>query len=114
MHDKTKACRISKATKEKVYLRDGCHCLLCGRWVSVENASAHFISRARGGLGIEENILTLCHECHYSYDNANVETTRKQKEEYFRNYLKSKYSGWNEGNLTYDKWRAFKTGQDGP
>lgn len=108
MHTKTKFCQIPKAVKEKVYLRDGCHCILCGRSVEVENACAHFISRARGGLGIEQNILTLCHRCHNAFDNENRITTRKEKEEYFRNYLKEKYPDWDEKELVYDKWRFFK------
>lgn len=112
MHEKTKACKITRQTKEKVYLRDGGHCVLCGRWCQVDNASAHYISRARGGLGIEENILTLCHECHYSYDNANRQSTRKEKEDYFRNYLRSKYEDWDERRLTFDKWGFFKTRQN--
>lgn len=110
MHTKTKCCQIPKAVKEKVYLRDGCHCILCGRPVEVENACAHFISRARGGLGIEQNILTLCHRCHNAFDNENRITTRKEKEEYFRNYLKEKYPDWREEDLIYDKWRFFKKG----
>lgn len=109
MNDKTKACQITRATKEKVYLRDGQHCILCGRWCEVDNACAHFISRARGGLGIEQNILTLCPTCHYEYDNANRVTSRKQKEELFRGYLKEKYPDWKEEDLIYDKWRCFKT-----
>lgn len=110
MHERTKASQISKSTKEKVYLRDGGHCVLCGKWCEVDNSCAHFISRARGGLGIEENILTLCHACHYEYDNANRVTSRKFKEDYFRDYLKSKYPNWREEDLIYDKWRCFKQG----
>lgn len=110
MHLKTRVCQIPKAVKEKVYLRDGCHCILCGRPVEVENACAHFISRARGGLGIEQNILTLCHRCHNAFDNENRITTRKEKEEYFRTYLKNKYPEWREEDLIYDKWRFFKKG----
>lgn len=111
MHTKTKACQISKATREKVYLRDGCHCVLCGKWADVSNACAHFIPRSRGGLGIEQNILTLCHDCHTAYDNGNRDTTRQEKEKYFREYLQSKYDNWSEEALVYDKWRFFKTGK---
>ena len=32
--------------------------------------NAHYISRAHGGLGIEENIVTLCLDCHNNYDNG--------------------------------------------
>ena len=109
MHEKTKACQISRETKEKVYERDDHHCVWCGRWCEVDNACAHFISRARGGLGTEKNILTLCAKCHYEYDNANGTTSRKTKEGHFRHYLKKKYTDWKEEDLIYDKWKQFKT-----
>lgn len=32
--------------------------------------NAHYIRRSRGGLGIEENIVTLCSECHHDFDNG--------------------------------------------
>ena len=110
MHEKTKACQISRKTKERVYARDNGYCVLCGRYCQVDNACAHFISRARGGLGIEKNILTLCPACHYEYDNANRVTSRKFKEEFFRKYLMEKYDDFNEEELVYDKWRSFKKG----
>ena len=98
MHKRTKASQISKAVKATVYERDQGHCLLCGRYVPPECACCHFVSRARLGLGIEENILTLCHECHYNLDNGEV--GRDQ----LREYLESKYPGWNEKKVVYSKW----------
>ena len=101
MHQRTKASQIPRKVKEAVHERDHGRCLLCGRWVPVECSCCHFISRARLGLGIEENILTLCHECHYNLDNGEV--GRKE----LRAYLVSQYPGWNERKVTYSKWQRL-------
>lgn len=99
---RTKALEISKEVKRKVYERDNEHCLLCGRWVHESNACCHFIARSQGGLGIEENILTLCSECHTRYDNSEHRQELKKR---FRDYLRGKYNGWTEEKLIYKKWR---------
>ena len=109
MHARTKATNIPRSVKEKVYERDEGKCLICGRVVYVDNACCHYISRARLGLGIEENILTLCNDCHRDFDGAG----RKKYEPYIRSYLKSKYPGWNEMKLIYSKWSCFEEKQDG-
>lgn len=93
---RAKACDIPKAVKERVFERDGGVCVFCMRNNAMPNA--HFISRAHGGLGIEENILTLCQECHDRYDKT---TDRAQMREFFRNYLQSKYADWQEEKLKY-------------
>jgi 5-methylcytosine-specific restriction endonuclease McrA len=67
---RTKACAISGAVKEAVYKRDRGRCILCGKPGLPE---AHYIPRSAGGLGIEENIVTLCRPCH----NALDQTTRR-------------------------------------
>lgn len=102
MHDRTKASQIPKKIKDKVWKRDNERCLLCGRWVPVECACCHFIGRGRLGLGIEQNIITLCIECHRNLDNGEVGRDK------LREYLKSKYPGWNEKDLVYSKWRIFE------
>lgn len=66
--------------------------------------NAHYISRASGGLGVEENIMTLCIGCHYHFDSGNAQE-RKELKEKARSYLMSKYQNWDEGKLTYRKWR---------
>lgn len=62
--------------------------------------NAHFIARSQGGLGIEENIITLCPECHRLYDNSPM---RRSIREELRRYLKSKYKDWDEKKLYYKK-----------
>lgn len=93
---RTKALEIPQKVKEKVLSRDGC-CIWCGR-VGLPNA--HFIARSKGGLGIEENILTLCPDCHRKYDQS---PARAQMREYFKEYLQSKYPDWDENKLIYKK-----------
>jgi hypothetical protein len=56
------------------------------------------------GLGIEENILTLCPDCHRRFDGAD----RKNHEERIKLHLMKHYDGWNEKMLVYDKWKFFK------
>lgn len=95
---RTKALEIPPKVKQKVLERDG-WCVWCGK---PGEPNAHFIARSQGGLGIEENILTLCFDCHRRYDQS---AERKKMREYFKEYLKSKYPEWDEENLIYKKWR---------
>lgn len=95
---RAKACDISRSVKRAVYARDGGICILCGR-PGLPNA--HFIPRSHNGLGIEENILTLCPECHMRYDQTEARTMLRVV---FRKYLSAKYRGWNEENLVYKKY----------
>lgn len=98
MHKRTKACMIPKAVKEKVWERDGHRCVGCGRWVPVECACAHYIARSHGGLGIEENVLTLCPSCHAEYDQS---ARRRELKEIYGKYLETLY-GANK-RLVYKK-----------
>ena len=103
---RSKACDISQKVKEKVFERDNGCCVVCGNSYNVM-PNAHYISRAKGGLGIEENVVTLCtglteNNCHYKFDNGTKEQKTKIKEK-IKNYLISIYPGWNEEMLIYKK-----------
>ena len=103
MSKRSKACDISQATKKKVWKRDNERCIICGRWVPVSCANAHYIKRSQGGLGIEQNIVTMCPECHYKEDHG---LNTELYEDYIENYLKGIYGeNWNKENLIYNKWR---------
>ena len=95
---RSKACDISKTTKEKVWERDGYKCIICGSHRAMPNS--HYIRRSKGGLGIEENIVTMCMCCHSVYDQG---IDRKAMEGFVRDYLKSKYPEWDENKLIYKK-----------
>ena len=103
---RAKACDIPARVKQEVWERDKGCCVLCG--ASVNTApNAHYISRAHGGLGIPENIVTLCTgfgpgRCHDRYDNG----TREEREAMgrrIRAYLQSQYPDWDESRLIYKK-----------
>jgi 5-methylcytosine-specific restriction endonuclease McrA len=96
MSKRTKALAIPKEVKARVWERDGGCCVYCGSPLAAP--VAHYIARSHGGLGIEENILTLCGACHRRYDQS---TDRRSMREYFREYLQSKYPEWDETKLFY-------------
>jgi len=94
-----KAHAITPETKREVYERDGGICIWCGR---VGLPEAHYISRSKGGLGIPQNILTLCRPCHDRYDNGSRRDRENMKYR-FREYLSNIYPDWDEQNLIYRK-----------
>lgn len=99
---RAKACDISSKVKMVVWERDGGACVICGCRSAAPNA--HFISRAHGGMGIDQNVVTLCtgfgNGCHAKFDNG----TRIQREEIrqlLRYYLMAQYPEWDESKLIY-------------
>lgn len=108
MQKRTAALSIAKAVKQAVAARDSVDgwpcCIWCGRpappRAPLAFSCAHYISRAQGGLGIQENILTLCPDCHANYDATE---NRAEAREYFKAYLSRKYQGWQEELLVYKK-----------
>lgn len=98
---RTRACEIIKKVRQTVAIRDNGRCIICGKYVPVSCSNAHYIKRSQGGLGIEENIVTLCSECHYEEDFGQNTKLYEQK---IREYLKSKYKDWNEEKLIYKKY----------
>ena len=102
MHKRTKACAISKKTKQRVYERDMGACIFCGAPGLPE---AHVVPRSHGGLGIPQNIVTVCRPCHDKMDNS---VQRQQMLQQAAEHLKRFYPGWNEQNLIFDKWHKDK------
>ena len=103
---RAKATDISQKVKKIVWERDGGRCVVCGNSYNVM-PNAHYVSRANGGLGVEENIVTLCTEltqnqCHRKYDFGS-KAEREIIGQQIETYLKSKYSDWNKLKLTYKK-----------
>lgn len=104
---RTDALGIPYRVKEAVAARDSVDgwpcCVLCGRpsptRAPLSFSCAHYIARSQGGLGIEENIVTLCWPCHQEYDGAGREELRP----ILTRYLREHYEGWAEDQLTYKK-----------
>ena len=102
MSNRTKATSIPKKVREEVYARDkGCIC--CG---SIHNLTiAHYISRAKSGRGLKENLVALCILCHHEMDNGKntIEVTQKVRE-----YLEKLYPEVTDEMRKYNKWRNEK------
>ncbi len=105
---RSKATDIPKKVKDKVWERDHHRCVVCGNDYNVM-PNAHILSRAKGGLGIETNIVTMCtnltpNKCHEKYDNG----TKEQHDAIFKiieRYMKSIYGNdWNIDNQRYKKF----------
>lgn len=105
---RSKFTDIPMSVKKKVFERDNGCCVVCGNNYNVM-PNAHILSRSKGGLGIETNIVTLCtrltqNDCHYKFDNGT-----KEEKEYILNiitkYMKSQYGDdWNIENQRYKKY----------
>jgi hypothetical protein len=95
---RSKACDISPKVRKEVLERDG-KCIICGTTYGLQ--IAHYVSRARGGLGIPQNLAAMCVKCHGEMDNGKY---HKEHQKAFREHLKAHYEGWNEKDLVYKKW----------
>lgn len=105
---RSKATDIPDKVKKRVWERDKGQCVICHNSYNVM-PNAHYIPRSKGGLGIEENVVTLCTEltinkCHRKYDFG----TKKERDllgKQIKKYLQSKYPDWDEEKLYYKKWK---------
>ena len=97
MSDHTK---IPKWVKTHVWLRDGERCVVCKCHVPIEAACSHVVRRSQGGMGIPENIVCHCSDCHRMYDNHH-EWTRKTT----REYIEKLYPGWTAEGVTYHRYK---------
>lgn len=100
---RTKATGISKEVRGTVIRRDTPgstlpRCIFCGSVYGI--TIAHYVSRASGGLGIEQNLACVCMECHRKLDQS---TQRKEMLEIFKRHLQRHYEDWNENDLKYRK-----------
>lgn len=103
-HKQTIACDISPKARKAVYERDSADgrpvCIICGGSESLE--LAHYIPRSQGGIGIPENLVTLCKYHHQQYDQYGIE--RDGIRFVIEAHLKSYYPGWAVSDLIYDKF----------
>lgn len=100
-HKTTIATSIPLKVKKIVWERDNHCCIFCGKYVDIFFANSHFIKRSHQGMGIEENIMTNCQNCH---DLLEESENREKMLEFAKKYLMSKYDYWNEDMLIYKKW----------
>ena len=96
---RAKACDITQKVKNIVWERDGGRCIICGSPYAMPNS--HFIRRSQSGLGIPENIVTMCQRCHMMYDQG---CDRRAIEAFTERYLREHYPDWSREKLIYKKW----------
>ena len=110
MHNETKSTKIPKNVRDTVYERDEHICIICGRYIPYDEDTdtyigggpfAHYIRRSHGGLGIEQNVVNLCNQCHYDYDNG---LRRKENGKIIHDYLELNYPGFPDGKRVYSKF----------
>ena len=99
---RTKACDISPKIRQAVGERDKFTCVLCGKW-GIPNV--HYLPRSAGGLGIVENVVTLCPVCHRLYDNGYDKDVniREKMGAKIREYLEERYPGFRDYDRIYHK-----------
>ena len=107
MHERTKATSIPPKVREEVERRDSINgipcCIFCGS--ANARGEGHLIRRSQGGLGIPQNLLTVCRTHHRLLDEG---PNKEWYQERAREYLKSKYPDWDEKELVYNKWSGLK------
>lgn len=96
---KSKKTDISKKVKEEIWDRDNHRCIFCGSAYAMPNV--HVIPRSKGGLGIPENVVTGCLECHRKMDQS---TKRNEYLERANAYLDKIYGARNIDDLVFKKF----------
>lgn len=96
-HRQTKATDISPKVKAAVWERDGHACVVCGSYRAFPES--HYYPRSAGGLGVEQNIVTLCRQCHDAWHSGDVGTRCT-----ILDYLREHYEGWDDLDLHYHKY----------
>lgn len=104
---RAKACAIPAEVEAEVRRRDKGACIFCKNTVNV-SSRVHVVSRADGGLGIVENIITACtdfteNKCHTKLDHGTREE-RRAMYDFARDYLRVHYPNLDEINVRYSKY----------
>jgi hypothetical protein len=70
--------------------------------VEQEAQTVIILKEVNGGMGIPENTVTHCPDCHYQFDfGKNSEWYKQKTKEYLQNYYGET---WNEKDLVYKKY----------
>lgn len=105
MHRETKATAIPPSVKAAVAKRDCLNgpatCILCGK---PGMPNAHIVRRSRGGMGVEQNIVSLCPDCHRELDEGKDSAMLM---EIVVEYIKGFYPDWTPESVMYKKWREL-------
>lgn len=115
MHRETKETAIPANVKAAVAARDSRNgpatCIICGE---PGIPCCHVVRRSQGGMGVMENIVSLCSRCHYAFDEGlymrRLEplgfACQQDVENFIIEYIKNLYPSWTPESVTYHKWRC--------
>lgn len=94
---RTKAVDISSRVRASVKQRDK-WCIFCGR-----NGTdcAHVIPRSSGGLGIVQNLVLACRQCHVNMDFT---SSRQVMLQHARKHLDKHYPNYPDEKRVFKKW----------
>lgn len=107
MNRRTKATSIPQAVKAAVWGRDNHRCIICHNPQAMP--VSHIVRRSQGGLGIVENIVTMCQSCHMRYDQS---TDREMLDACIEAYMRDIYPDWDRSKLIYKKWSDLSAEQN--
>ena len=95
------ATDIKPKVREEVKQRDFNTCVYCGRkdWLQLCHV---YVNRSHGGLGVRENLVTLCVECHHNLDFGKLEKSQPIRLR-VESYLKRHYGEPDMSKLKYMK-----------
>lgn len=97
---RAKATDISNEVRQRVHERDSSRCIFCQSSYHVELAHT-ILSRSKGGLGIEKNLVCACQRCHKIMDSESAQGKRF-RESAIR-YLEYHYGKIEEKDVKYGK-----------
>ena len=111
-----KAREFSHNARKNIIERDNGDCIFCRMSYHLEDLEwnemsmksiMHYIPRAQGGPGIEQNGAVGCQGHHHMFDNG-AKGRRDEMRGLFKWYLQERYPDWNEDKLKYSKWGFLK------
>ena len=89
-------------TRRRVYRRDGFRCALCDstRYIQIH----HVVPRGKGGPQTEQNMITLCADCHalaHGTDLRGLGASREDVEQAIVEYMADRYA---EEGIVWNPW----------
>lgn len=108
MKRRTKALQFSRKTIDDIAKRDGA-CIFCKTGYKMPERKdytlfafdiMHIVSKAQGGLGIEQNGVL---GCRYHHNLLDASLNRHEMMGMIDRYMKGLYPDWNREDLLYDK-----------
>ena len=116
MNKSAKKRQFDTKTRKKIRERDHGACIFCTMGYPAEGATwfalqptdiMHYVPRAQGGMGIEQNGAVGCIYHHSLMDNGS-KGLRPDMLKRFESYLRNHYPGWDKADLIYDKYRDMR------